>query len=85
VIATAAILSSALLTCCGSPVTAGAPNELGSIDLAVWASVAPAQAVAAWFGARLAQRVAADNLSRIMAVALLATGAVMLRSSVTGR
>jgi uncharacterized membrane protein YfcA len=62
-----------------------APTQLGSIDLAVWASVAPAQAVAAWFGARLAQRVAADNLSRIMAVALLATGAVMLRSSVTGR
>ena len=62
-----------------------APTQLGSIDLAVWASVAPAQAVAAWFGARLAQRVAADNLSRIMAVALLATGAVMLYYSVTGR
>ena len=62
-----------------------APTQLGSIDLAVWASVAPAQAVAAWFGARLAQRVAADNLSRIMAVALFATGAVMLHSSVTGR
>jgi uncharacterized membrane protein YfcA len=62
-----------------------APTQLGSIDLAVWASVAPTQAMAAWFGARLAQRVAADNLSRIMAVALLATGAVMLRSSVTGR
>jgi uncharacterized membrane protein YfcA len=64
---------------------ASAPTQLGSIDLAVWASVAPAQAVAAWFGARLAQRVAADNLSRIMAVALLATGAVMLHSSVAGR
>jgi hypothetical protein len=46
-----------------------APTQLGSIDLAVWASVSPAQALAAWFGARLAQRVAADNLSRIMAVA----------------
>ena len=60
-----------------------APTQLGSIDLAVWASVAPAQALAAWFGARLAQRIAADNLSRIMAVALLATGIVMLHSSVT--
>jgi uncharacterized protein len=64
---------------------ASAPTQLGSIDLAVWASVAPTQALAAWFGARLAQRVAADNLSRIMAVALLATGAVMLHSSVAGR
>jgi uncharacterized protein len=61
---------------------ASAPTRLGSIDLAVWASIAPAQALAAWFGARLAQGVAADNLSRIMAVALLATGAVMLYSSV---
>jgi hypothetical protein len=49
---------------------ASAPTRLGSIDLAVWASIAPAQGVAA------------DNLSRIMAVALLATGAVMLYSSV---
>jgi len=64
---------------------ATAPTQLGSIDLAVWAAVAPAQALAAWFGARLAQRIAADSLSRIMALALLATGAVMLHSSVTGR
>jgi uncharacterized membrane protein YfcA len=62
-----------------------APTQLGSIDLAVWASVAPTQAVAAWFGARLAQRVTGDSLSRIMAVALLATGAVMLHSSIAGR
>jgi uncharacterized membrane protein YfcA len=62
-----------------------APTQFGSIDLAVWASVAPAQAVTAWFGARLAQRVPADNLSRIMALALLTTGAVMLHSSVVGR
>jgi uncharacterized membrane protein YfcA len=63
-----------------------APTQLGSIDLAVWTSVAPARAIAAWFGARRpAQRVTADNLSRIMAVALFATGAVMLHSSVTGR
>jgi uncharacterized membrane protein YfcA len=61
------------------------PTQLGSIDLAVWASVAPAQAVTAWFGAHLAQSLPADNLSRIMAVALLATGVVMLHSSVVGR
>ena len=55
------------------------------MDLAVWAVIAPAQAMAARLGARLAQHIAADNLSRIMAIALLATGAVMLHSSVTGR
>jgi uncharacterized membrane protein YfcA len=57
------------------------PMQLGSIDLAVWAAIAPAQALAAWFGARLAHCIAADNLSRIMAIALLATGMVMLYSS----
>ena len=59
-------------------------TQLGSIDLAVWACIAPTQAAAAWLGARLAQHVAGDNLSRIMAASLLATGAVMLRSSLTG-
>jgi hypothetical protein len=34
--------------------------------------------------ARLAQRIAANNLSRVMAVALLATGAVMLYFSLIG-
>ena len=58
------------------------PMQLGSIDLAMWASIAPTQALAAWLGARLAQCIDADNLSRIMAVALLGTGAVMLCSSV---
>ncbi len=58
--------------------------QLGSIDLAVWACIAPTQAVAAWFGSRLAKHIDGDNLSRIMAVALLATGAVMLRSSLIG-
>ena len=62
-----------------------APTQPGSMDLAVWAVIAPAQAMAARLGARLAQHIAADNLSRIMAIALLATGAVMLHSSVTGR
>ena len=47
----------------------------------MWACIAPAQAVAAWFGARLAQRIAADNLSRVFACALALTGVVMLRSS----
>ena len=64
---------------------ASGPMRLGSIDLAVWASIAPAQALATWFGARLAQRVAADYLNRIMAIALLATGIVMLHFSVTTR
>ena len=64
---------------------ASGPTRLGSIDLAVWMAVAPAQAAAAWFGARLAQRVAAKNLSRIMALVLLATGVIMLHSSVAGR
>jgi len=64
---------------------ASAPTRLGSIDIAVWMAIAPAQAAAAWFGARLAQHVAATNLSRIVAVALLATGAVMLRSSLMGQ
>ena len=64
---------------------ASAPLQLGSIDIVVWLAIAPAQALTAWFGARLAQSIAAENLSRIMAVTLLATGAVMLRSSVTGQ
>jgi uncharacterized membrane protein YfcA len=55
--------------------------DLGSINLSMWVCIAPAQAVAAWFGARLAQRIAADNLSRVFACALAATGVVMLRSS----
>jgi uncharacterized membrane protein YfcA len=55
--------------------------DIGSINLPMWACIAPAQAVAAWFGARLAQRIAADNLSRVFAGALALTGVVMLRSS----
>jgi uncharacterized membrane protein YfcA len=60
------------------------PTHLGCIDVAVWASIAPAQAGAAWVGARLAQRIAAADLSRIMAAALLITGIVMLHSSMVG-
>jgi uncharacterized membrane protein YfcA len=55
--------------------------ELGLIDRAVWASIAPAQAAAAWVGVRLAQRTAAADLSRVMAVMLLITGFTMLRAS----
>jgi uncharacterized membrane protein YfcA len=55
--------------------------ELGSINLAVWASIAPAQAAAAWLGVRLAQRLAAPDLSRVMAIVLLMTGFTMLRAS----
>jgi uncharacterized membrane protein YfcA len=64
---------------------ASTPTRLGSIDIAVWMAIAPAQAAAAWLGARLAQHVAANSLSRVVAVALLATGAVMLCSSLTGQ
>lgn len=55
--------------------------DLGSINLSMWACIAPAQAITAWFGARLAQHIAAENLSRVFACALAATGVVMLRSS----
>jgi uncharacterized protein len=57
-------------------------TQFGTIDLAAWALIAPTQAIAAWFGARLAQRIAGDSLSRVMAAALLATGMMMLRSSI---
>jgi uncharacterized membrane protein YfcA len=60
------------------------PTRLGCIDVAVWASIAPTQAGAAWIGARLAQRLAAADLSRVMAAALLTTGIVMLQSSMRG-
>jgi uncharacterized membrane protein YfcA len=66
------------------PALASAPSpaaDLGSINLSRWGRIAPAQAVAAWFGARLAQRIAADRLSQLFACALVLTGAVMLRSS----
>jgi len=58
-------------------------GALGSINLPMWACIAPAQAAAACFGAQLAQRIAGDNLSRIFAAALAATGCVMLYSSVS--
>jgi uncharacterized membrane protein YfcA len=59
------------------------PLEIGAIDLPMWASIAPAQALAAWFGARLAPRLSAADLSRIFAGALAVTGAAMLNSSIS--
>jgi uncharacterized membrane protein YfcA len=57
--------------------------ELGSIDITMWACIAPAQAAAAWLGARLAPILAAEHLSRVFAMALLVTGVTMLHSSLT--
>jgi uncharacterized protein len=59
------------------------PMELGSIDITMWACIAPAQAAAAWLGARLAPVLSAEHLSRIFAMALLVTGVTMLHSSLT--
>lgn len=59
------------------------PMELGSIDITMWACIAPAQAAAAWFGARLAPALSAELLSRVFATALSVTGATMLHSSLT--
>lgn len=56
-------------------------NSLGSINLPMWACIAPAQACAAWFGAQFGQRIAAEHLSRIFAAATAGTGLVMLYSS----
>jgi len=55
--------------------------EVGSIDLTMWACIAPAQAIAAWLGARVAPLVSAEHLSRVFAIALTATGVTMLHSS----
>ena len=60
------------------------PAQIGSINLAIWACIAPTQAATAWIGAQLAQHASADSLSRLFAVSLAATGIVMLRSSLVG-
>jgi uncharacterized membrane protein YfcA len=57
------------------------PLELGSIDIMMWACIAPAQAAGAWFGARLAPAISAEYLSRVFAIALSVTGVIMLHSS----
>jgi uncharacterized membrane protein YfcA len=58
-------------------------TSIGSIDVAIWLCIAPAQSAGAWLGARLASRIGAATLSRLMAVNLAATGTAMLYSSVT--
>ncbi len=60
------------------------PTRLGSIDLAMWICIAPSQAVAAWFGARLARRISGPGLSRVLGLVLFVTGVAMLRSSALG-
>src|SRR5258707_15421927 len=62
-------------------ITPGRSGTLGSINLSMWACIAPAQAVVARFGAQLARRIAADSLSRVFAGALAGVGVVMLSSS----
>jgi uncharacterized membrane protein YfcA len=56
-------------------------DPFANVSLSMWVCIAPAQAAAAWVGAQLVQRVAEEHLSRIFAVALAATGAIMLHSS----
>jgi uncharacterized membrane protein YfcA len=58
-------------------------TELGSIDLALWACIAPAQAAAAWVGACLAARTSPILLSRVFSIVLAVTGAAMLRPMIS--
>ena len=58
------------------------PTQLGSIDLAIWACIAPAQAAAAWLGASMAARASGLFLSRVFSIVLIATGMAMLRSAI---
>jgi uncharacterized membrane protein YfcA len=57
------------------------PTQIGSIDYAIWACIAPAQAIAAWFGAGLATRISAERLSRIFAIALAISGFAIVHSA----
>lgn len=65
-----------------APTASHGATQLGSIDLAVWACIAPSQAIAALFGARLAQHIAGPQLSRVFGLVLFVTGTLMLRSAV---
>jgi uncharacterized membrane protein YfcA len=58
------------------------PTQLGSIDLAIWLCIAPAQAAAAWLGASIAARASALLLSRVFSIVLIVTGVAMLRSAI---
>ena len=57
-------------------------TAIGSVGILIWACIAPAQTVGAWFGAQLASSISAENLSRLLAIALVFTGITMLYSSV---
>jgi uncharacterized protein len=57
-------------------------TEIGSVDIVLWACIAPAQTAGAWFGTQLAAGIAATNLSRILSIVLGFTGMTMLYSSV---
>jgi uncharacterized protein len=59
------------------------PGQLGDINLPIWICVAPAQALTAWFGARLTRCLSGERLSQVFSLALVATGVVMLRSSLS--
>src|SRR5260370_39656840 len=56
-------------------------TAIGSIDLAIWLCIAPAQSAAAWLCAKLATRISTAALSRLMALNLAVTGTAMLYSS----
>jgi uncharacterized protein len=56
-------------------------TAIGSVDIVIWACIAPAQTAGAWFGARLASSISAKNLSQLLAIALVFTGMTMLYSS----
>lgn len=56
-------------------------DNLGSINLPMWACIAPTQAAAAWIGANAAQQITGEQLSRVLAVVLAGTGLVMMHSS----
>ena len=59
------------------------PTQLGSIDLAIWLCIAPAQATAAWLGASIAARASALlQLGPLLPVVLIITGVAMLRSAI---
>src|SRR6202012_5404804 len=59
-------------------------TQLGSIDLTLWACIAPAQAAAAWVGASLAARVSPRALSRLLSIVLAITALAMLRTIALG-
>ena len=80
--AAAGIVVSVPATIVAALATKGHGTELGSIDLAMLACIAPAQAAGAWMGTSLAQHIPGEHLSRVLAAALLATGSTMLVSSV---